>query len=538
MPETLSSLRAAGIVVWLLTGDKQETAIDVSYSASLFTQNMRILKLNARTKEQAESTLRALLDKVIHAAENTNDDESVVTVGTASTTTTATVSAQAIPDDRSAKINLDEEEEETGEFGLVVDGKTLVFILDRRTQLLPMFLDLTLHCSSVLISRATPLQKALVVKLTKQSLGVITLAVGDGANDVSMIQTADIGVGISGVEGRQAVMASDFAICKFSHLHRLLLVHGHLCYSRLAKIILYFFYKNANLVLVLLWYQFFCGFSGNNFIDPNYLIQFGLTFTSMPPIILGVYDKDVPESVLHQNPSLYSVGRERQLYKDSYFWVNILDAVYQSLVIFFFALTASVSNDVGFDELGITVLHCCMVTQLVHISVETRSWTVLHVIVLFLSLFVFHLFGVLYTMTCISCFAATSLYGVWAHLLASPRHWLIVLLTTVTAVLPRFTYRSLQTSLFMTPVQKAVLQHKLLKKKRKKPNSAYAVESLAPNGSQGAAPNQVPMKTLCRSPNSGCNLDSADKKAGEGHQTSLLSTATVDTLLSEETSRL
>lgn len=68
---------------------------------------------------------------------------------------------------------------------------------------------------------------------------------GDGANDVSMIQTADVGIGISGAEGMQAVMASDFAIPRFSFLLRLLLVHGHWCYDRLARMVLYFFFKNA-----------------------------------------------------------------------------------------------------------------------------------------------------------------------------------------------------------------------------------------------------------------------------------------------------
>lgn len=72
-----------------------------------------------------------------------------------------------------------------------------------------------------------------------------TLAIGDGANDVSMIQMADIGVGISGQEGMQAVMASDFTLSKFKFLEKLLLVHGLWSYDRLSRMILYFFYKNA-----------------------------------------------------------------------------------------------------------------------------------------------------------------------------------------------------------------------------------------------------------------------------------------------------
>merc|ERR1712128_255100 len=106
-------------------------------------------------------------------------------------------------------------------------------------------------CSAVLACRATPLQKAYLVRIVKEVLKMHTLAIGDGANDVSMIQTADIGVGISGQEGMQAVMASDFAITRFRFIERLLLIHGHWCYDRLARMVLHFFYKNAAFVLVV-----------------------------------------------------------------------------------------------------------------------------------------------------------------------------------------------------------------------------------------------------------------------------------------------
>uniref|UniRef100_A0A6A7G3R0 P-type phospholipid transporter n=2 Tax=Hirondellea gigas TaxID=1518452 RepID=A0A6A7G3R0_9CRUS len=470
--ETLAALRAAGIMVWLLTGDKQETAINVAYSAALFTQDMQILKLNAHTREQAERTIKLLLEQVAPPrGDDADGTESNLTVATDATTLASAAGSAAAADNSNSsrscsRLTAREDDEsietapETRERGLVVDGKTLIFILDQRTHLLPAFLSLTQQCSSVLISRATPLQKALVVKLTKQSLGIMTLAVGDGANDVSMIQTADVGVGISGVEGRQAVMASDFAITRFSHLHRLLLLHGHWCYDRFASIILYYFYKNANLTLVLLWYQFYCCFSGNNFIDQMYLIAFGLFFTSIPPIVIGVYDKDTPSSVLLSEPKLYSVGRLNQVYKHSYFWVNILDAFYQSLVMFFFAAATHLGTVSGLDELGTTVMHSCLVSQLLHVAVEIKSWTILHVLSLVGSLLVFHLFIVLYTLTCVSCFGLQSQYGVWAHLITSPRHWLIVLITAVTAVLPRFVYRGLQSSLYPSAVQLSVLRNK------------------------------------------------------------------------------
>ena len=102
-----------------------------------------------------------------------------------------------------------------------------------------------------------------------------------------MIQTADVGVGISGQEGMQAVMASDFALARFRYLQRLLLVHGHWCYDRLARMVLYFLYKNATFVFVIFWYQLYCGFSGSVMIDQIYLSLFNLMFTSLPPFAIG-----------------------------------------------------------------------------------------------------------------------------------------------------------------------------------------------------------------------------------------------------------
>ncbi|XP_039280038.1 probable phospholipid-transporting ATPase VA [Nilaparvata lugens] len=224
VPETIASLRAAGIVVWVLTGDKPETAINVAYSARLFSPSCELLKLFARNKETAESTIHLYLAAV--EGRTTTD---VTNQGQPSTENST----------RSERISNNRKK------ALVVDGKTLTYILDRRSNLQEPFLRLTRHCTSVLCCRATPLQKAYIVRIVKQQLKTRTLAIGDGANDVSMIQSADVGIGISGHEGMQAVMSSDFSMPRFKFLERLLLVHGHWAYDRLARMVLYFFYKNA-----------------------------------------------------------------------------------------------------------------------------------------------------------------------------------------------------------------------------------------------------------------------------------------------------
>lgn len=260
VPETLSSLMSAGIVIWVLTGDKPETAINIAYSARLFSPHMELLKLMTRNKEAAETTIQFYLSEL------ENLDNSIQTVASSSS------SRRRVPNKSKA---------------LVIDGKTLTFILDRRSNLTKPFLKLTQQCTSVLCCRATPLQKAYIVKVVKEELKMRTLAIGDGANDVSMIQTADVGIGISGQEGMQAVMAADFALSRFKYLERLLLVHGHWSYDRLSRMVLYFFYKNAAFVYLAFWYQFYCGFSGSVMIDQMYLMLFNLLFTSFPPIAIG-----------------------------------------------------------------------------------------------------------------------------------------------------------------------------------------------------------------------------------------------------------
>ncbi|XP_045133303.1 phospholipid-transporting ATPase VA-like isoform X2 [Portunus trituberculatus] len=438
VPETIQALRKAGIVVWVLTGDKQETAINIAYSCALFQPNMEIIKLNARTKDQAERTINFFLQQIQQQEELRELSQ---------------VNGECVPPGGQSSAPAKER-------GLVVDGRTLLYILDRRANLKKKFLSLAKQCSAVLCCRATPLQKALIVRSAKDSLKVLTLAVGDGANDVSMIQTADVGVGISGLEGRQAVMASDYAIARFRHLEKLLLVHGHWCYNRLARIILYFFYKNASFVLILLWYQLYNGFSGSSMIDQMYLMVFNLFFTSIPPIVVGIYDKDAPEEVLLAEPHLYSQGRTSSVYQPSSFWFNILDALYQSIILFFITALFYQERTTGMYEFGMTVTHACLLAQSLHIAIETKAWTVLHIGSLVASLLLFYIFGALYTATCRACMGSPSQYGELGHALATEVHWLAVILTSILAVLPRFVVRALQCSLNPDEVTQALLQHR------------------------------------------------------------------------------
>jgi phospholipid-transporting ATPase len=181
-------------------------------------------------------------------------------------------------------------------FSLIISGSSLTHALHESAD--KLFLKLATMCKAVICCRVSPLQKALVVKLVKKNIKASLLAIGDGANDVSMIQAAHVGtfgtvfcslfcrcksfyvgVGIRGVEGLQAARSSDYAISQFRYLKRLLLVHGAWSYQRLCKVILYSFYKNITLFMTQFWVSFsnfiYYLLSLNNFLVCLFQCLFG-----------------------------------------------------------------------------------------------------------------------------------------------------------------------------------------------------------------------------------------------------------------------
>lgn len=470
VPETIAALLSAGIVLWVLTGDKPETAINVAYSAKLFSPQMELLKISARSKEAAERTIAFYLSEI-------ERDSPPVAVNAAMISGAPAVNRMRVggagvrpkPNDRvdgvshphntrplptmshSAGIRMSRKR------ALVVDGKSLTYILDRRSKLQKPFLELTRHCSSVLCCRATPLQKAYIVRVVKEQLKMRTLAVGDGANDVSMIQTADIGIGISGQEGMQAVMASDFALSRFKFLERFLLVHGHWCYHRLASMILYFFYKNATFVFLIFWYQLYCGYSGQIMLDDMFLMLFNLLFSSLAPFAIGIYDQDAPEELLLSQPHLYRQGRLGRVYKPHSFWITMADCLYQSLIVFFVTRGAYNDSDIGLWQFGTTVTTSCIIIMLLQAAIEVRSWTIIHLGSILLTLLWYFSFTILYNSIHLPYVGYSTSYGAVIQAYRSPLHWSVVALSVVAALLPRFVMRSLETRLFPNDVTRALM---------------------------------------------------------------------------------
>ncbi|XP_008835917.1 probable phospholipid-transporting ATPase VD isoform X1 [Nannospalax galili] len=492
VPESIEALQKAGIKIWMLTGDKQETAVNIAYACKLLEPNAKLFILDTQSKDACEMLMSTILKEL----------QRKIPVS---------------PDQASLRKDLPQPSvlQHSGRAGLIITGKTLEFALQESLQ--KQFLELTGWCQAVVCCRATPLQKSEVVKLIRNHLHVMTLAIGDGANDVSMIQVADIGIGVSGQEGMQAVMASDFAISQFRHLSKLLLVHGHWCYTRLSNMILYFFYKNVAYVNLLFWYQFFCGFSGTSMTDYWVLIFFNLLFTSAPPVIYGVLEKDVSAETLLQLPELYQSGQQSEAYLPLTFWFTLLDAFYQSLVCFFVPYFTYQGSDIDIFTFGNPLNTAALFIILLHLVIESKSLTWIHMLVIIGSILSYFFFALAFGAMCVTCNPPSNPYWIMQEHMLDPMFYLVCVLTTCIALLPRFTYRVLQGSMFPSPILRAKHFDRLtpeerteaLKKWREAAKMNQVASKLANQsaGESGRRPQAGPSAALAMKPATACAVE-------------------------------
>lgn len=188
-----------------------------------------------------------------------------------------------------------------------------------------LLLDLAERCKAVVACRVSPDQKRQMVNLIKEGTeGVITLAIGDGANDVAMIQEAHVGVGIKGEEGLQAVNSSDYAIAQFKFLSDLLLKHGRSNYIRMSSIVCYIFYKNILMSITQFWFNFSCAYSGQKYYTEGSIQMYNFLYTNFPLLLMGVYDFDLSPKILHLFPQVYIAGVNNEYFRVSITMIYIL----------------------------------------------------------------------------------------------------------------------------------------------------------------------------------------------------------------------
>uniref|UniRef100_A0A8D0AL03 Phospholipid-transporting ATPase n=1 Tax=Sander lucioperca TaxID=283035 RepID=A0A8D0AL03_SANLU len=371
VPQTIEQLAKADIKIWVLTGDKQETAENIGYSCNMLREEMK---------------------EIFVVAANTADG---------------------------------------------------AFALEKNLQL--ELLRTACMCQTVICCRVTPLQKAQVVQLVKKYKQAVTLAIGDGANDVSMIKAAHIGVGISGQEGMQAVLSSDYSFAQFRYLQRLLLVHGRWSYLRMCKFLQYFFYKNFTFTFVHFWYAFFCGFSAQTVYDEWFITLYNMVYTALPVLGMSIFDQDVNDRWSFQYPQLYTPGQLNLYFSKKAFVLCMMHSCYSSLILFFIpwaAMHDTVRDDgkdlADYQSFALLAQTCLLIVMNIQLCLDTYYWTAVNQFFVWGSLAAY--FAITFTMYSNGMFliftSSFPFIGTARNSLSQPSVWLTIFLTSLLCILP------------------------------------------------------------------------------------------------------
>ncbi|KAF5369202.1 hypothetical protein D9615_009962 [Tricholomella constricta] len=449
VPEAIADLKRAGIKIWVATGDKLETAIAIGHSTNLIGRESNIIVIRG-----GNVSGRPVYQQLVHAAEEFFTEADLLNPHHAHLRSRHSQDHSDYGhDDRQYPLQRVEtglssivgsnNGQRPGGFVLVIDGAALAHALaDEQSK--GLLLRLATQCEGVICCRVSPLQKALIVKLVKDGLGAMTLAIGDGANDVSMIQAADVGVGISGEEGLQAVNASDYAIAQFRFLKRLLLVHGHWSYARNGNMILNFFYKNIVCIGVLWWFQIYCAWSSNYVFEYTYLLFWNSFWTLAPVIAIGLFDRIVDAHVLMDLPELYRYGREGRWFGMKWFSIYMFDGVVQSAIIFFLILYAYISVSARTDgwqvtlyEFSTTMVFSAVIVANLFNGLNTNVWTGWVFFAVFIGIALLLVYTAVYCAISPGWFV-TPMYGMNQFLWPSAFFWLCLPLTICLSLAPRY----------------------------------------------------------------------------------------------------
>ena len=357
VPDAIDKLRRANIKLWMLTGDKRETAVNIGHSCRLIKDYSKVITLDYSDPElqqtMASARLALNMESVAHSV-------------------------------------------------VVIDGATLG-IIEKDPTLYTLYLDLAVAVDSVICCRASPSQKAAMVSAVRKKVKrSVTLAIGDGANDIAMIQEAHVGIGITGKEGLQAARASDYSIAQFRFLLKLLLVHGRWFYIRISKYILATFYKEMLFYLTQAMYQGYCGYTGTSLHEQWSLSMFNTLFTSLPVLVLGIFDKDLSAITLLAIPELYAKGQKNGAFSFKLYFGWMFIALSQAAMCFFIPMYLFAWKDtssVGIFALGNLVYTACILVICLKLQyIEMRNWTVITYVTSFITIFGWYILSI-YSLT-------------------------------------------------------------------------------------------------------------------------------------------
>eukprot|EP00761_Pharyngomonas_kirbyi_P013462 gb/GECH01013491.1/.p1 GENE.gb/GECH01013491.1/~~gb/GECH01013491.1/.p1 ORF type:complete len:1089 (+),score=243.03 gb/GECH01013491.1/:1-3267(+) len=316
---SLEDLRNAAIKTWMLTGDKVETAKCIARSTRLVSRNQEIFSCIVKTETDARERLAEF-------------DQMVGINGAA----------------------------------LIIDGSSLQLCLDH---LKSEFIEAACKAPAVVCCRCSPTQKALVVQAVKKQIKLQTAAIGDGGNDVSMIQAADCGLGIVGKEGKQAAMAADFSITQFSYITRLILWHGRNSYKRSARLSQFVIHRGLIISVIQALFSAIYYFAAIPIYTGWLLVGYS-TYYTCAPVFSIVSDEDVTEDVAFNYPQLYTELQKGRSLSYKTFIVWIFKGVYQGGVIMLLAILLFENSFIRIVSITFTAL---ILTELIMVACEVHK---------------------------------------------------------------------------------------------------------------------------------------------------------------------
>ncbi|XP_066871325.1 phospholipid-transporting ATPase IC isoform X2 [Kogia breviceps] len=473
VPETISKLAKADIKIWVLTGDKKETAENIGFACELLTEDTTIcygedisalLHTRMENQRNRSGVYAKFVPQVHEPFFPSGGNRALIITGS---WLNEILLEKKTKRSKILKLKFPRTEEERR-----MRTQSKRRLEAKKEQQQQNFVDLACECSAVICCRVTPKQKAMVVDLVKRYKKAITLAIGDGANDVNMIKTAHIGVGISGQEGMQAVMSSDYSFAQFRYLQRLLLVHGRWSYIRMCKFLRYFFYKNFSFTLVHFWYSFFNGYSAQTAYEDWFITLYNVLYSSLPVLLMGLLDQDVSDKLSLRFPRLYMVGQRDLLFNYKRFFVSLLHGVLTSLILFFIPLGAylqTVGQDgeapSDYQSFAVTIASALVITVNFQIGLDTSYWTFVNAFSIFGSIAIY--FGVMFDFHSAGIHvllpSAFQFTGTASNALRQPYIWLTIILTVAVCLLPVVAIRFLSMTIWPSESDKIQKHRKRLK---------------------------------------------------------------------------
>ncbi|KAK4522878.1 hypothetical protein GAYE_PCTG32G0768 [Galdieria yellowstonensis] len=478
VPETINYLRQCGIRIWLLTGDKRETAVNVGVLSGLIGQDSAVYDLNASTEMEMEAQLHSF-DCLEDLCQDIEMDRDSVDLGNSFSRERLDYWNSAVQE-HSEDTGMDPTSIKKTRRTLVVEGDALGLALLKFGK---EFVSVaTRKFDSVICCRTKPMDKAWVVRTCRKYHPDITLSVGDGGNDVPMILEAHVGVGIAGYEGAQASRSSDFSIGEFRHLRRLIALYGRYANVGISQCLKAIFYKDFVIFTGLLWYNIWCDFSVEAIANTYYELLYDLLYTGLAPLVLGWFERDVPASAVLQYPAVYKSKSEFNLKSTipwflSGFWHSLVLAFVPVLALYNSADATDIWNPQGFT-FGLSSLIVMFqigveVVVLSKISLETLRWTWVNVFGVAFCLACFLVYLILFTtdfFTSTSAFLGNDLYWTWYNDMSSSAYFYFVILVMVAlCLLPDFliqSYRNVYRPRFWMVVRQEAIKEKRKRKQR------------------------------------------------------------------------